>query len=523
MKTVLSSEAMRRSDAAACASLGSRELMLRAGKAIASAALGRGWGRPGDRAAVVCGGGNNGGDGYVIAAELVRAGIGTDIYRASERFSEDGGYYYRAARAAGAADLPVGGLAAAPERGYAVIFDCICGTGFSGVLRGAAADAAAALRAARGRNLPRDPSRVTRVVSADINSGLSSDSGLGEGCVVSDLTVAVGAFKPGHFLGRAKDVMSEKIAVDIGIDPVGAGGIYSLVEPADVSAAIPRRDNYSHKGTWGYAAIIGGSMRYGGAVRLAAAASAAMRSGAGVVRIGAPASLCPLILPQILEATLQPLPDKDGVLEYSPSDVDKLTLGTKSVTFGMGTEQSEGSGKTLLRILENYPGTLVADAGGLNILAEEIHNRGDADFIKRSACRSVILTPHPGEFSRLSGMSIASVEADPCGAAIGLAEKLGEKAVVLLKGPSTVVAGGGRAFIVDTGCPGMGTAGSGDVLSGVLSALSCYIPDPVAAAYSAAWIAGKAGEAAEEKFGAVSMIASDTVAELPGVVKDLCN
>ncbi len=85
---------MRRSDAAACAALGSRELMLRAGKAIASAALGRGWVRPGDRAAVVCGGGNNGGDGYVIAAELVRAGVETDIYRVSERFSEDGGYCY---------------------------------------------------------------------------------------------------------------------------------------------------------------------------------------------------------------------------------------------------------------------------------------------------------------------------------------------------------------------------------------------------------------------------------------------
>ena len=520
---------MRRSDAAACAAQGSRELMLRAGKAIASAALERGWAGPGDRAAVVCGGGNNGGDGYVIAAELVRAGIVTDIYRVSERFSEDGGYYYSAARAAGAADLPVGGLAAAPGRGYAVIFDCICGTGFEGVLRGAAADAAAALRAARGRKLPRDPSRVTRVVSADITSGLASDcglmsdSGLGEGCVESDLTVAVGAFKPGHFFGKAKDVMAEKIAVDIGIDPVGDGGIYSLVEPDDVSAAIPRRDNYSHKGTWGYAAIIGGSMRYGGAVRLAAAASAAMRSGAGVVKIGAPESICPLILPQILEATLQPLPDKDGILEYSPSDVDKLTSGTKSVTFGMGIEQSEGSRKTLLHILETYPGMLVADAGGLNILAEEIHDRGNAEFIKTAACRAVILTPHPGEFARLSGMSIAEIEADPCGAALGLAESLGEKAVVLLKGPSTVIAGGGRAFIVDAGCPGMGTAGSGDVLSGVLSALSCYITDPVAAAYTAAWIAGKAGEAAEEKFGPVSMIASDTIAELPGVFKRIYN
>ncbi len=514
---------MRRSDAAACASLGSRELMLRAGKAIASAALERGWVRSGDRAAVVCGGGNNGGDGYVIAAELVRAGIGTDIYRVSESFSEDGGYCYRAARAAGAADLTAGGGAAAVgETGYAVIFDCICGTGFSGVLRGAAADAAAALRAARGRELPGDPSRVTRVISADINSGLGTDSGLGEGCVESDLTVAVGAFKPGHFLGRAKDVMAEKIAVDIGIDPAGEGGIYSLVEASDVSAALPRRSADSHKGTWGYAAIIGGSMRYGGAVRLAAAASAAMRSGVGVVRIGAPKSICPLILPQILEATLQPLPDKDGVLEYSPSDVDKLTSGTKSVTFGMGTEESEGSSKILFHILDNYPGTLVIDAGGLNILAQEIHNREGADIIKNSACRAVILTPHPGEFSRLSGMSIAEVLANPCGAALGLAESLGEKAVVLLKGPATVVASRGRAYIVEAGCPGMGTAGSGDVLSGVLSALSCYIPDPVAAAWSAAYVAGKAGETAEEKFGAVSMIASDTIAELPGVFKKIC-
>ncbi|MCQ2428557.1 MAG: bifunctional ADP-dependent NAD(P)H-hydrate dehydratase/NAD(P)H-hydrate epimerase, partial [Clostridia bacterium] len=540
MKTVLSSDIMKLSDAEACAAVGSKELMLRAGRAMVKAAMDEGYMRPGDRAAVVCGAGNNAGDGYVIAEELVlRENIAVDIYRTSEKFSEDGLYYYNRATAAGATDaygIGAGGARELPA-GYAVVFDCIYGMGYKGRVSGAAAAAIAAINAARGRRLPdEDPqeNRVTRVVSADLNSGLCADSGLGGICVISDLTVAVQAFKPGHFLGRAKDVIGKKIAADIGIASVGEE--YHLVEKEDLVGVIPERDNYSHKGKYGYDALIGGSVACSGAVRLAAMANAAMRSGAGVVRVGAPASVCPLIIPQILESTLFPLPDKDGNIEFSSDAVDKLASGMKSITFGMGVGTGDGARKTLLRLLNYYTGRLVIDADGLNILANEL--KDDPRLLDSSSCENIIITPHLGEFSRLTGKPVSEIENNPIAEAAEFAYAHG--VTVLLKGPTTVVVGsrgiellsgsrtdngfdevgliaeahepktGLEIYLIDAGCAGMATAGSGDVLSGVLAALFGYIGDPIVTACAAAWIAGRAGERAEKKYGSVSMIASDT-------------
>jgi len=541
---------MRRSDAAACERIGSKELMLRAGRAIVKAAVDEGYIRPGDRAAVVCGSGNNAGDGYVIAEELIlRENVAVDIFHTSEKFTADGLYYYNRATAAGAADAVGISVGGALRPGYAVVFDCIYGLGFKGSMSGGAAAAVAAINAARGMRLPDeegDEPRFTRVVSADINSGLNAENGMAEFCVISDLTVAVGSYKSGHFLGKAKDVIGKKTVVDIGIEPLD-GGVYHLVEKEDLEGVIPERPNYSHKGMFGYDALIGGSIECSGAVRLASMAAAAMRSGAGVVRVAAPASICPLIVPQILESTLFPLPDEDGHIVYSPSHLEKLTSGMACIAFGMGVGTGEGSRDTLLYLLSHYTGRLVIDADGLNVAAREL--KKDPGLFTNSVCESIILTPHLKEFARLSGLEIPEIEKDPVSAAAAFA--YANRVTVLLKGTTTIVAGargiellslshtdngfeevgliaeaaepttGLEIYLIDAGSPGMATAGSGDVLSGVLAALFGYIADPLVTACAAAWITGKAGEAACGKTGAVSMIASDTIAELPVVISSL--
>ena len=501
MLPVLSVALMRESDRAAIeGGIPSRELMRRAAEGIFHAAS---WKEP---VAVVCGSGNNAGDGYALALLLNEAGIGCAVYRVSPRVSEDGGYYLGLCETAG---IGVYDFAEHPElSGYASIADCIFGTGFRGEAQGLERQAILEINACQEKG--------AFVVSADINSGLGGDSGMGADAVTSDLTVSVGYFQPGHFLGRAMDVMREKRAVDIGIVPSGEAGRYALFEASDAARAFPPRKHFSNKSTYGYIALIGGSARYSGAIRLAAMANAAMRAGAGVVKLAAPAGLSPILAPEILEATLFPMPEKDGGLLFDEDSLAELTRGVKSAAFGMGAGGGEETEKIVSWLLTHFPGALILDADGLNALArlgEEGRN------LLRASPGHVILTPHTMEFARLTRKSVGEILSSPIPFAEEYARETGT--TVLLKGPTTVVTNGGRTFLVDRGCPGMATAGSGDVLSGILSATAAVCSDPLEAAASAAWVNGRAGELAEAESGAVSMIASDTVKKIAEAVKQL--
>ena len=310
----------------------------------------------------------------------------------------------------------------------------------------------------------------------------------------------------------AKDVIRQKVCLDIGIAPKEKP--YFLFEASDAARAFPQRKNFSNKSTYGYVALIGGSAQYTGAIRLAALADAAMRSGAGVVKVAAPASICPLIAPSILEATLFPLPDRDGQAVFDEEAMKSLLRGTKAAAFGMGIGQGHGAEEMLVWMLAHYEGTLVIDADGLNALS-----RMGPSVLDKKTCR-VILTPHNMEFARLLGReSAAEVTADPIPLAVGFAAAHG--VTVLLKGPTTVVTDGCDVLLVDRGCPGMATAGSGDVLSGILAAICGAGIEPLTAAAAGAWVNGRAGELAEAAFGAVSMIASDTISQLPTVIRSL--
>lgn len=488
MKEILSVENMRQSDAHTIATkVPSLELMYRAGKAVTDAVE---WRAP---VGIVCGYGNNAGDGYVIALELKKKNIDCTLLLLGERFSADGKYYFDQCTAE---NIPYEFCNDDTDLSrFRTLVDCIFGTGFSGEVRGLAKEV-----------IEKYNNTKAYKVSVDINSGMNGDTGMGETIAHSDLTCSIGSFKPGHFLNKAKDVIKERINLDIGIEPIDKP--YYLYEPA--ASVFPVRKNFSNKSTWGYVALVGGSEKYSGAIRLTAMANAAMRAGAGVAMLAVPGAISPYIIPEILEATIFPLSDKDGGILFNESELSALSARVRSVTFGMGIGLSEEVEKSLSYLLDNYNGTMTVDADGLTALS-----RLGTNAIKNAKCR-LILTPHNMEFSRLSGLTIDEILSAPIDHARNFAKTNG--CILLLKGPSTIVTDGEEVYIIEKGCPGMATAGSGDVLSGIIAATSAYIPSALEATALAAYINGLAGEIAESKTNQISMIASDTVAAIPEAI-----
>lgn len=589
-----------------------RKLMYRAGKAVFDILrdLLRSDFGPNPKVAVVCGSGNNAGDGYVVAGLLCDHGIDCTVIRTSNQCSEDGRYYFEqcvekgvkihffscpepldAAASASVqsesdrsgpdiagADLSISDV---PERdlsGFDIVVDALLGTGFR------AAPREETMRVIRAINRSR-----AFVVSIDINSALNGDSGMTNDfdvptndcgtptsdcgtptseddyrCVRSDLTISIGEWKAGHFLGIAKDVMKEKANVDIGIIPLASST--ALMEERDFRGIFRERKHISNKSSYGYLALIGGSVEYSGAIRLAAMANAAMRAGAGVVRLAAPSDICHALIPEILEATLFPLS-----FEEFEEEVAALIKNTKAVAFGMGVGTSAGAREMLAYLLRTYTGLLIVDADGLTLLSEM-----DEGVLRDRMC-TLILTPHIKEMSRLLHCSVSEIRHAPIEKAKEMAKRLknpfaenedsadsafGDRGlarldfadIVLLKGPTTIVTDGEAVLLVDAGCPGMATAGSGDVLSGILAAICANhsqldvsgirLPqtsavnssDPSAEAFAfspsrillyatalAAWINGRAGELAQEEMGEIAMIASDTIRKIPEVLKLLGN
>ena len=480
---------MRQSDAHTIATeVSSLELMYRAGKAVADSVE---WHAP---VGIVCGVGNNAGDGYVIALELKKRSIDCTLLLLEERFSPDGKYYFDKCTEQ---NIPYEICTEDADLSrFSTLVDCIFGTGFKGEARGLAKTV-----------IEKYNSSSAYKVSVDINSGMNGDTGMGETIAISDITCSIGSFKPGHFLNKAKDVIKEKINLDIGIKPIDKP--YYLYEPS----ALPKRKNFSNKSTYGYVALIGGSKKYSGAIRLAAMANAAMRAGAGVAMLAVPDSISPYIIPNILEATIYPLSNKDGEIVFNESELSALASRVKTVAFGMGIGLSDETEKALGYLINNYEGRLIIDADGLTALS-----RLGTDILKTASCE-IILTPHNMEFSRISGLPISEILSAPIDHAKAFAKEC--NCTLLLKGPSTIVTDGETVYVVDRGCAGMATAGSGDVLSGILAATAAYIPSALEATALAAYINGAAGELAESKTNPISMTAGDTVSAIPQIITEI--
>ena len=495
MQAVVSVRGMREGDANEISrGTSGRELMERAAKGIFDAYPFSG------RTAIVCGTGNNGGDGYALALLLHAAQIPCELFPVEERFSVAGRFFYDACVRAG---IPV---TVCDEKtdfsGFAEIVDCIFGTGF----QGEAAEPFAGVI----RKINRSGSVV---ISADINSGLCGENGLAALCVTSDLTVSIGTRKPGHFLNQAQDVIGKLVNADIGI-PVADEHLH-LAEAGDFWTVLRPRRHFSNKGDYGYVTVFGGSPEYAGAAKLANLSASALRSGCGVAQLAVPESIAGAVAPFLLESTLLPVPaDETGKMKYCPALLDHLLARQASMAVGMGWGRSPEYEKILSHLLEHGTIPLVIDADGINTLSGM-----DLTALKRTQCR-VVLTPHPKEFERLSGVPVGEILRDPIGYARSFAKEYG--VCLLLKGCCTVVSDGEETLLVNRGCAGMATAGSGDVLSGILAGLLGFCrEDLLLTVACGAYLAGRAGELAEEKTNAVSMIASDTVGQIGCAVGEL--
>lgn len=288
---------------------------------------------------------------------------------------------------------------------------------------------------------------------------------------------------------------------------------FRKITEEDVKSLFNKRDRDCNKGSFGYVGIMGGCPSYSGAVKLANMAQAALRSGCGVSRLIVPESISNSVSPYLLESTLYQIPcDENGMMTMPPLNAfSKL----KALSVGMGWGISDIYPEILRNIFKKLNLNLILDADALNTLGS---NKMYLEYLLETECK-VVLTPHLMEFSRLSGYSIEEIKANK----VKLAKEFSNKyhAILLLKGADTVVTDGNNVIICDRGTPGMATAGSGDVLSGILTGLLGYLPATVETVAAGAFINGMAGELAADKYTEISMTAGDTVSMISNVMKSI--
>lgn len=446
---------------------------------------------------VFCGSGNNAGDGYALANILKENGYSVEVILISDMFSDDGKYYYDKCIEL---NIPVYKYNDNLDI-YDIYVDALLGTGFKGAPKKEISDCITYLNSI---NKP--------VISIDINSGLNGDNGLGEVVVKSDLTVSVGYYKPGLFLNKAKDYIKELVNVDIGI--IKPKDSMQLLEKKDIEDFIKDRYNFSNKGTYGYVGMMGGSSNYPGAVRLANLGQSALRSGAGVSRVIVPSDIYELIFNNVLETTVAKIPSYNGYMIFDETALNAALKGLKVLSVGVGWGESEEYKKILEYILENYSIPVIIDADGINILSKI-----DLEILNSTKAK-VILTPHLKEFSRLTGLTVDEITQKPLEYAKNFV--LNYNVTLLLKGPTTIVSDNKNTYLINTGNPGMATAGSGDVLTGIITGLLGYHYEDITKCVAvAAYINGYAGDLASKEFGEVGMISSDTVKYIAYAIKEL--
>lgn len=301
--------------------------------------------------------------------------------------------------------------------------------------------------------------------------------------------------------------------------------IYNVTKE-EISSIIPDRIKNSHKGTYGRVALLGGAVEYSGAIRLSAMALAALKAGAGLSTVAIPKYLVPVVSQNILEVMIYPIDSTENEIAFDKENIDGLINKVDVLTCGMGLGRSEAAHEIIYYIIKNFKGKLVLDADALNILSENIKILDDAK------CK-IILTPHMMEFKRLYDAAFPNdIENDFHRFEDNKFENVKKfvkkyDVTLLLKGPTTLVCKSDGTNInyksTDRGTPGMSTAGSGDVLSGIITGLLGYIENEFDATIAAAFVNGLAGELAARDEGEISMTANDTVKHIAEAIKSIKN
>jgi len=507
-------------------------MMEQAGTAVAQAILERYGAR---RVLILCGPGNNGGDGLVCARALHDAGLPVRVLLWKRSPTPETGrdphlesLLARGVNVAAFDMTPAAAEGATRRLNEAdLLVDALLGTGANRAITGDLASllelAQSALQNRRGREHP------LHVVAVDCPSGLRCDTGVVDALALpADLTVTFAFAKWGHFLFPGAGICGDVTVADIGIplplmQEAAAGPERTfLLDAGTVAAWLPDRPNVSHKGSFGKVMVVAGSVPYPGAASLAC--HAAGRVGAGLVTGAVPEPVWPVAAARLSEPTWLPLPARDGAVDLAAAEMVRRALGGyDALLFGCGLTQQPGAVAFVDALLASgtapaLPPTVI-DADGLNCLAQmqEWPQR-----VRAALLHGCILTPHPAEFARLLGVHTGEVTAHRWALARRAAVEW--QVVLLVKGPYTVIADPtGTLAVLPIATPALATAGTGDVLAGAIAGLLAQGVDPFRAACVAAWVHGQAGRRCADEMGPAGTVAGDVAQRLPAVLHGLYN
>ncbi|MBI4547896.1 MAG: NAD(P)H-hydrate dehydratase [Ignavibacteriae bacterium] len=466
---------------------------------------------------VFCGKGNNGGDGFVVARHLYNRGANVLIIivgRARE-IKGDARVNYETIKKM-TQSLPKNDIRLSrievtsakklnklPQANFLV--DALFGTGFSGAGRGVYKDVIEKMNTLEG----------TRI-SIDIPSGVNADNGVVENVAVkANLTVTMGLKKIGLIIGKGKEHAGAVEVADISmprevIEKTASQTFIISVE--DVRGVLPKRSFDAHKHSVGKIFVLAGSRGLTGAAAMTS--SSAMKAGAGAVILGTPSSVYPILAKKLTEVMVEPLDEtSEGSVSLSAYEqIQKHVRWADVVIVGPGLSRDSETQQLVWKIVSTIDKPLLIDADGLNALAENIL------VLKRHKSKDVIITPHTGELSRLIGLPSEDIERNRVEIARTVAEQF--KLTLVLKGAPTVTASErGEVYINSTGNPGMATAGSGDVLAGLIGGLWAQGMTRTDAAYAGVFIHGLAGDMARDTYGEKSLMAMDIQSYLPEAIQ----
>jgi len=490
------------------------QLMENAGLAVAQEA----WlmlGELADRKiTVLAGPGNNGGDGLVAARHLKDWGADVTVVLLKPRGEHDANL-----RALVEREVPIivleDDVAKLDEAlsGAELIIDSLLGTGHARPIEGPLAGVLDKLREARSRRLP------PRLLAVDLPTGLDADTGaVDPHTVAADQTVTLGWSKVGLHTLPGSQCAGRVEVVDIGIGPEHGASIQTeLLTAAWARSALPQRPPGAHKGTFGSALIVAGSPQYVGAGALSCAG--ALRVGPGIVTLACARSIYPMLASKLTETTFEPLDDKDGLLSAEEAYAVRRALerGYEALLVGPGL----GQGGYVVAFVRALLPTLTADDVRAVVLdADGLNNIAKVDRWWEMLDVPAVITPHPGELSRLAGVDTAEIQRDRLAAARNCASHWG--LTVVLKGANTIVAApDGRARLSPFANPGLASGGTGDVLAGAIVGLVAQGVEPFEAASLGVYLHGFAGELVRRELGEAGMLAGDVAAALPRAIKEL--
>ena len=458
---------------------------------------------------IFCGKGNNGGDGFVIARHLDQLGANVTILLAG-LVTELKGDAKTNAFSVKNLGVPIQELNTKNINKFDhklshsdIIIDALLGTGLSRPATGLMETAI---------NKINQYEKFT--VSIDINSGIDADSGMLIGShVISDLTFALDSMKKSHLLHPAASAMKKVELLDIGLPNYIEQNIQvHLLEEKDIKSIFHSRQEDTHKGNFGHVLVLAGSTGKAGAAGLTALG--ALRAGCGLCTLALPEACQKAFELHPMEVMTVPLPEtQSGTLSIKAKEhILKLLEGKSVVAMGPGLTTESETVKLIGEILPFIKCPLILDADAINALEKHVDWLDDI--------KSVVLTPHPKEMSRLTGLSTQEIQKNRISAAIEFAQK--KSVILVLKGaPSLIATPDGNVYINPTGNPGMATGGSGDVLTGIIAGLAAQNISPKNASIAGAYIHGYSGDIFSEVETQTSLIAGDLLRNLPNALKQV--